>query len=83
MSDGRKNIKAPQQKIPIKGTNGCHLFLKVFFLCFDRSAITPIQTITKADSVPILTISASSPRDTNPAILEIKIPEVRMTFIGV
>ena len=83
MSVGRKNIKAPQHKIPSSGINGCHLFLKVFFLCFERNAITPKQTIIKAESVPILTISASSPRETNPAIVDMMIPVVRITFTGV
>ena len=69
--------------MPNSGINGCHLFLKVFFLCLERNAITPKQTIINAESVPILTISASSPRETNPAIVDMMTPVVRITFTGV
>ena len=33
--------------------------------------------------MPILTISASSPKETNPAIVDMMIPVVRITFTGV
>ena len=58
-------------------------FPAVFFLCVERNAITPKQTIIKAESVPILTISASSPRETNHAIVDMIIPVVSITFTGV
>ena len=68
--------------MPNTGINGCHLFLKVLILCLDRNAITPKQTIINAESVPILTISASSPSETNPAIVDMIIPVVRITLTG-
>jgi len=68
--------------MPNIGINGCHLFLKVLILCLDRNAITPKQTIINAESVPILTISASSPSETNPAIVDMIIPVVRITLTG-
>jgi hypothetical protein len=83
VSVGRKNINEPQHKIPNSGISGCHLFLKVFFLCFERNATTPKQTIINAESVPILTISASSPRETNPEKVDMMIQVLRISFTGV
>ena len=82
---GKNIISKLQEIIPKTGTTGCHLFLKVFLSLgpLFLKKITPKQTITKADKVPILTISANVPKDVNPAIVDIKIPQIKIVLIGV
>jgi hypothetical protein len=45
--------------------------------------ITPIQTKINAVNVPMLTISAKSPRGINPATIDIKTPVIKIIRTGV
>ena len=81
---GKNIINKLQEIIPNIGITGCHLFLKVSWawsLLFLKN-ITPKQTITNADNVPILTISAKVPKDVKPATVEINMPQISIVLIG-
>jgi hypothetical protein len=82
---GKKPIKAPHERIPNIGINGFHGFLKGLGKSGwrKRNTITPTHTMTKLANVPILTVSANSPKGINPATIETMRPHMRMTFVGV
>ena len=48
-----------------------------------RRTRTPMAAIRKAESVPILAISAMMPMGTKPAMIETKMPPMTVTMYGV
>src|SRR5450755_4210817 len=85
VSPVRLTIMAIEIKIPIIGTNGTHGVLNERGRSGSRRQIshTPAHTITKASSVPMLTISSRTLMGSDAASAATKVPTVREEIHGV